>query len=201
MQLPELWQRPEVSREQKKAMLRCLIDKVMLTRAVRDRTIIRIVWRGGEVTESDIETRVHAMSALSRGAEMEARLLDLARQGIDDMEVATTLTLEGHRSARCSQVKPRTVQLVRQRHRVLQNSKATRARHIAGWLTVAMMAERMSVSSSWIKRRIRAGIITIQRDPRDNRFLFPDTPDSVAALQKLRSGVLGRLVIDPRPAQ
>ncbi len=201
MQLPELWEHPEVSREQKKAMLRCLIEKVVLTRNVRDRTMIRIVWRGGEVSELDIETRVHATSALSRGAEMEARLLELARQGIDDMEVAITLTREGHRSARCSQVKPRTVQLVRQRHRVLQNSKSTRARHIAGWLTIATMAERLSVSSSWIKRRIRAGTITIQRDPRDKRFLFPDTPDSVAALQKLRSGALDHLVIDPRPAE
>jgi hypothetical protein len=201
LQLPELWQQHGVSREQKKAMLRCLIQKVVLTRAVRDRIAIRIVWRGGEVSELEVETPVHALCALSRGAEMEARLLQLARQGVDDTEIATILTQEGHRSARCSQVKPRTVQLVRQRHRVLQNSKSTRARHITGWLTIAMVAERLWVSSSWIKRRIRAGTIRIQRDSHDKRFLFPDTPDSIAALQELKAGARDHLIIDPRAAE
>jgi hypothetical protein len=93
------------------------------------------------------------------------------------------------------------VQLVRQRHRVLQNSKSTRARHITGWLTIAMVAERLWVSSSWIKRRIRAGTIRIQRDSHDKRFLFPDTPDSIAALQELKAGARDHLIIDPRAAE
>ena len=32
----------------------------------------------------------------------------------------------------------------------------------------------LEVSGSWIKRRIHDGIIEIQRDPHDKRFLFPD---------------------------
>jgi hypothetical protein len=54
-------------------------------------------------------------------------------------------------------------------------------------------------STSWIKRRIRSGTIAIQRDPRDSRFLFPDTPDGIAALHELKSGVQNHLVIDARP--
>jgi hypothetical protein len=100
--LPEIWQRPEVSRENKKALLRCLIDKVILHRVTRDRITIRVVWRGGEVSQLDVEPRVHAVSALSRSVEMEARLLELARQGIDDAAIAKILTEEGHRSARCT---------------------------------------------------------------------------------------------------
>ncbi|UVK48911.1 hypothetical protein BPNPMPFG_006517 (plasmid) [Mesorhizobium sp. AR07] len=77
-QLPEFWQRPDIEWGRKKALLRRLIDKVILQRVVRDRITIRIVWRGGEVTEREVEPRVHALSALSRGAEMEVRLLELA---------------------------------------------------------------------------------------------------------------------------
>jgi DNA invertase Pin-like site-specific DNA recombinase len=198
-QLPELWRRPEVTWEDKKALLRSLIEKVVLQRVLRDRITIRIVWRGGEISELAVEPPVHALSALSRGAEMEARLLELARKGVDDAAIAEILTQEGHRSVRRSHVPARTVQLIRQRHHLPQNGILTRARHISGWLTIDKVAERLQVSTSWIKRRIRNGTIAIQRDPRDSRYLFPDTPDGAAALQELKSGARDHLVIDPRP--
>jgi DNA invertase Pin-like site-specific DNA recombinase len=197
--LPALWQRPEVTRADKKAFLRSLIEKVVLQRVVRDRISIRIVWRGGEVSELAVEPPVHALSALSHGAEMEARLLELAQEGIDDDAIADILTREGHRSVRRSYVPARSVQLIRQRHGVPRNAMATRARRISGWLTIDIVAQRLQVSTSWIKRRIRNGIIAIQRDPQDNRFLFPDTPEGIAALQELKSGARDHLVIDPRP--
>lgn len=198
-QLPELWQQPDMIWSDKKALLRALIEKVVLQRVARDRILIRIVWRGGEVSELAVEPPVHALSALLHGAEMKARLLELARQGVDDAAIADILTQEGHRSVRRSYVPARTVQLVRQRHGVPQNAMATRARHISGWLTIDKVAEYLQVSTSWIKRRIRNGTITVQRDPRDNRYLFPDTPDGIAALQELKSGARDHLIIDPRP--
>ena len=129
---------------------------------------------------------------------MQARILELARQGFDDAEIANTLTQEGHRSPRRNYVPVRTVQIVRQRHRVLQDGVATRARHIAGWLPVTAMAKRLGVSSSWIKRRIRSGTIDIQRDTWDKRFLFPDTEASIVALRELKTGARDHLVFDPR---
>jgi DNA invertase Pin-like site-specific DNA recombinase len=196
--LPELWQRPDVSRADKKQLLRTLIDKVVLHRITRDRIAVRIVWCGGEISELEVEPRVHALHALTRGTEMQARILELARQGFDDAEIANTLTQEGHRSPRRNYVPVRTVQIVRQRHRVLQDGVATRARHIAGWLPVTAMAKRLGVSSSWIKRRIRSGTINIQRDPWDKRFLFPDTEASIVALRELKTGARDHLDFDPR---
>jgi len=197
-QLPELWHRSDVTAADKKALLRSLIEKVVLHRVARDRIAIRIVWRGGEVSELSVEPPVHALSALARGTEMRDRVLDLARQGVDDAAIADILTGEGHRSVRRNYVPARTVQLVRQQHCVLQNAQLVRDRHISGWLTIAKMAERLQVSTSWIKRRIRDGIIQIRRDPRDKRYLFPDTPDSITALKELKSGIRNHLVIDPR---
>lgn len=143
--LPELWQRPDVSRADKKQLLRTLLDKVVLHRITRDRIAVRIVWCGGEISELEVEPRVHALHALTRGTEMQARILELARQGFDDAEIANTLTQEGHRSPRRNYVPVRTVQIVRQRHRVLQDGVTTRARHIAGWLPVTATAKRLGV--------------------------------------------------------
>ncbi|MDO9714388.1 hypothetical protein [Paracraurococcus lichenis] len=131
-QLPALWQQPGIDRAHKKALLRCLIEKVILHRTAPERLDIRIVWRGGEVTEEQIELRVHALHALSRGAEMQARILELARQGLTDTEVATVLTEEGYHSPRGTQVLARTVQVFRQRHRMLRPTRA-HPRHIPGW--------------------------------------------------------------------
>ena len=79
-------------------MLRCLIDKVVLRRAARDAASVRVVWRGGEVNEFTVALTVNALAALSRTAEMEARVLDLARSGWHDDEIVRVLTAEGHRS-------------------------------------------------------------------------------------------------------
>ena len=200
-QLPDLWRRPDIAWADKKALLRSLIEKVVLQRVGRDRIMIRIVWHGGEISELAVEPPVHALSALSRGGEMENRVLELARDGVDDEAIAEILTQEGHRSVRRSYVPARTVQLIRQRHHLPRNAMATRARRIRGWLTIDKVAEHLQVSTSWIKRRIRNGTITIKRDPRDNRFLFPDTPEGMAALRELKSGVRNHLIVDPRSNQ
>jgi hypothetical protein len=173
--------------------LRCLIDKVILHRTAPERIDIRIVWRGGEVSEEQVEPRVHALHALSRGDEMQRRMLELARQGLADPEVADILTREGHRSPRCSQVLARTVQVFRQRHRVLRGASRTHPRHIPGWLTVAELARRLQVSRYWIGRRVGDGRIAIGRDEAAKRHLFPDTEGSIAALQRLKSGEIQRV--------
>jgi hypothetical protein len=46
--LPELWLHDVLSQTQRKALLRCLIDKVVIQRARRDQSHTRMVWRGGE---------------------------------------------------------------------------------------------------------------------------------------------------------
>jgi hypothetical protein len=45
--LPRLWLQDTFSRAQRKALLRCLIDKVVLDRRAPDTIATRIVWRGG----------------------------------------------------------------------------------------------------------------------------------------------------------
>jgi DNA invertase Pin-like site-specific DNA recombinase len=195
--LPTLWEEPGMTRERRKALLRSLVDKVVLRRAAADRISVRTVWRGGAVSEFEVEVAVYTHRVLSRGAEMEARLLELARQGIDDATIAARLTAEGYRSARCAHVPVDTVRHIRESHRVLRDWRRAHPRHIPGWLTMAELARRLGVSRDWIERRIRNGTVGITRDAATGRFLFPDTDDTVARFSELKAGTVDHLDCSP----
>ncbi|CAH2605823.1 Recombinase family protein (plasmid) [Rhodovastum atsumiense] len=192
-QLPAIWHQAGMDRSQKKALLRCLIEKVILHRTSPERIDIRIVWRGGEVSEAQVEPKVYALHALSRAADMQARMLELARQGLTDAEVANVLTSEGYRSPRCHHVLARTVQVFRQRHRVLRGASRTHPRHIPGWLTMSELARRLQVSRGWIEHHVRNGTIVIVRDVAAKRYLFPDTKKTIDVLKKLRLGKIDHI--------
>jgi hypothetical protein len=90
--------------------LRCLIEGVVLDRGERDSALARMVWRGGAVTEFEVKISVNSVSRLTRGTEMQERLLTLARDGVPDDEIAAIFTQEGRRSPRCAdKVLPITV--------------------------------------------------------------------------------------------
>ncbi|HVI35742.1 MAG TPA: zinc ribbon domain-containing protein, partial [Gaiellales bacterium] len=191
--LPALWRQPSMTRERKKALLRSLIDKVVLRRVAAERIGIRIVWRGGEISALEIEVAVYTHRVLARGAEMEARLLALARQGVDDATIAAQLTREGYRSARRGQVSADTVRHVRHQHRVLRDWRRAHPRHVPGWLTMAELARRLKVPRDWLERRVRDGTIAIARDAADGRFLVPDTDPTLARFEALKAGLVDHL--------
>jgi DNA invertase Pin-like site-specific DNA recombinase len=200
-QLPALWRQLDMTRERKKALLRSLIDKVVLRRMAADRISIRIVWRGGEISALEIEVAVYTHRVLARGVEMEARLLALARQGADDATIAAQLTREGYRSARCDHVSADTVRHIRHQHRVLRDWRRAHPRHVPGWLTMAELARRLRVSRDWLERRIRNGTIAIARDAASGRLLFSDTDVTLAHFQELKAGLVDHLDYLPSTAQ
>ena len=75
--LPEIWADRGTTDAQRKALLRCLVDKVILDRGEHDVSRVRIIWRGGAISELDVKMRVNAVANLTRGAEMRARALEL----------------------------------------------------------------------------------------------------------------------------
>ena len=79
--LPDLWQQPALTTARKKALLRCLIDKVVIHRTARDTVAMRIVWRGGATSEATVPVRVGSLADLSRRREMEADIVARARAG------------------------------------------------------------------------------------------------------------------------
>ena len=192
-QVPELWRAGRFSQEQKKALLRCLIDKVVLRRSAPDEIACRVVWRGGDTTDTSITVTVGSLKRRARSQEMEQAILTLAGQGETDEEIARRLTLDGHRSPRHTTVLPSTVQYIRLRHRVFTNHRQSHPRRVAGYLTVPQVAEKLKIERDWIYHRIHTGTIEVARDPARQLYLFPDTAETVRRFRQLVAGKVQHL--------
>jgi DNA invertase Pin-like site-specific DNA recombinase/DNA-binding NarL/FixJ family response regulator len=192
-QVPELWRAERFSQEQKKALLRCLIDKVVLRRSAPDVIACRVVWRGGDTTDTSITVTVGSLKRRARGQEMEQAILTLAGQGKSDEEIARRLTLDGHRSPRHTTVLPSTVQYIRLRHHLFTNNRQSHPRTVTGFLTVPQVAEKLKIERDWIYHRIHIGTIEVTRDPARQLYLFPDTAETVRRFRQLVAGKVQHL--------
>jgi hypothetical protein len=194
--LPEMWEQGLFSSAQKKSLLRSLLDKVIVHRVGgrrSDRIHVRVVWRGDATTGAEITVSVGRFADRTGAAEMEATILRLARAGQSDIEIAATLTSQGHRSAHGETVLPSTVKTIRLRHRLLIRQSQSHPRRVKGYLTIPQLAEKLKVTRYWISDRIHNGTIAIKKDAVTGCYLFPDKPDTLRQFRQLRAGEISRL--------
>jgi DNA invertase Pin-like site-specific DNA recombinase len=186
--LPDLWPTTVLSRTQKKALLRCLLEKVVVQRVERDQVQIRIVWRGGEVTECGLPIPVGSLAELSTGQELETRVLQLHKAGKSDAVIARELSAAGFRSPLRHDLLVSTVKGLRLKHRCFLTPHQSHPRQIVGALTVPQLAQRLGLSVHWLYDRLHNGQIRLQKDPVTRLFLFPDHPSTIKLLTHLRTG-------------
>jgi len=192
--LPQVWSTPMISQVQKKALLRCLIDKVVIHRCHRDQVHTRIVWKGGEVTTVDLPIPVGSVTELSNASELERRILELTSQGLDDDTIAEQLTAEGFRSPmNPAAVLPNTVRRTRLQHGVLRERHQSHPRRIPGYLSISQLACALGCSVHWIYDRIHNGTLVVAPDPATGLYLFPDHPHTLEQFAQLRAGTLATL--------
>jgi DNA invertase Pin-like site-specific DNA recombinase len=191
--LPAIWDQGLLTREQQKALLRCLIDKVVVHRSASDCVALRIVWKGEQASTFDLPVPVGSLAEYSQAEAMTQRILTLFADGQDDTTIADALTAEGFRSPMGSQVLPSTVKTIRLRHGRMQQRRQSHPRHIAGSLTVPQLANALAVPRHWLYDRIHNGTIQIQPDVTSGLYLFPDEPATLEQLRQLRDGILDNL--------
>lgn len=181
-QLPELWNAKLLSDAQKKALLRSLIDKVVIHRMAPDQVQTRVVWRGGATTSDVVRITVGKFAWLSGAAEMETSIKGLTAKGHSDLEIAEQLTREGHRSPRGDKVLESTVRLTRLRLGILRAKHRSHPRRVEGFLTIPPLAKKLGVKRWWISDRIHNRTIKAKMDEKVKCYLFPDTPEMLAEL-------------------
>jgi len=191
--IPELGRQDRLSPQQQKAFLRCLIDKVVVHRSAPDILQVRIVWRGGATTTASVPVTVGALARLSGAEAMEKQILQLAKKGTTDEEIATRLTEQGYRSPKHATVLPSTVRIIRLRHRLFRVRSQCHPRRIAGFLTVAQVAAKLKITPHWIYDRIHNGTIQVVRHRETNLYLFPDKPETITLVKQLWAGQLQKL--------
>jgi DNA invertase Pin-like site-specific DNA recombinase len=196
--LPRVWAQGHLAPAQKKALLRCLIDTVVLHRPHRDTVHTRIVWKGGEVTTLDLPIPVGAWRELRAHPELERRIVALHHQGLTDAAIAERLTAEGYRSPMdATKLLTSTVRGIRLHQKLLITRSQSHPRRIPGFLTVPQLATVLDISPHWLYDRIAKGAIQITRDRVTGLYLFPDTMDTREQFHQLKDGQLPGLCFLP----
>lgn len=192
--LPGLWQQPTLRRAQRKALLRCLIDKVVLRRLEqREHVQTRIVWRGGAVSELDVQVSVGSLHDLSSFEQLETEILDLEAKGVSDDEIARALTDRGFRSPMQNVLLPSTVKGIRLKQQRFHRYRGPRPRRVGGFLTVPQVATALGVTAHWLYNLMRRGVVEIDRDPATRMYLFPDRPEAIDELRRLQAGAINKV--------
>lgn len=191
--LPQLWNQGLIDQRHKKALLRSLIDKVVLQRSAADRVQVRIVWKGGSSTPLSVAVSVGAFADLTDASSMEQLIVEQSRQGRADEQIAQQLSAQGYRSPMREEVLPSTVKTIRLKHRLFQKRSQSHPRRIAGYLTVPQIAQTVGLTPHWIYDRIYNGSIQVVKDPERNVFLFPDEPATLEQFKALKEGTLKNL--------
>jgi hypothetical protein len=190
---PALWATDVLSQPPRKALLRWLIDKVVIQRARRAQVHTRIVWRGGETTTFEVPVAVGALTALPTAPAMAQQIRVLFAAGTSDVEIAQQLTRHGYRSPSRPSVLPSTVKGIRLKLGLMQNRSQSHPRRIAGYLTVPQLAKALAITPHWVYHQIKRGTVAISRDAATGLYLFPDRPETLEAFRQLRAGHLSEL--------
>ena len=193
--IPELWRQDRLSPQQKKAFLRCLIDKVVVHRS-RSGHACTSASSGGEARRRphDSPVTVGSLARLSSAEEMEKEILELADQGKTDEEIAALLT---RARVSLSQAPDRPAQ-----HRPDPSPApppAPRAQPIASAAHPRLPDRVRRSPGAWGSRRTGSttGFTTAQSrwpsTPRRKLYLFPDSPETITLFKQLRAGKLQKL--------
>jgi hypothetical protein len=143
--------------------------------------------------------KVNSIARLTRGVEMRDRVLDLARDGMPDAEIATVLTSEGHRSPNCQdKVLPITVQRIRHAARIPPGEPRTRWSHDASSLSAPELASRLNIPVNWLYVQIRQKRLLVDQQP-SGAYLFRDSPAVLNSVRSLRNHTIR--VLDLRICQ
>ena len=186
--ITQLWRENALRPCQQKALLRCLIDKVVVRRQGSDTAQVRIVWRGGETSTALVAMPASSWAGLSCTAQVEEEIRRLTQEGKSDEEIAEVLTKQGLRSPRKMGVSVHVVRRIRVAQGVMRQRKQVQPKSVPGYLTVAQLAQRLNLSPNQIYDRIYSGKIDVGRDSKWNLYLFPDRVQTLTIIRKLLDG-------------
>jgi hypothetical protein len=184
--LPEVW--PRLSAEGKKGLLRTLVEGVNLTRESNGMVRVRVVWRGGLVSECGVRLPVSTRRRSAIEAQIVARIEQLATEGLRDISIAESLNQEGYFPCRGATFTPGIVLKLRCRHGIHLGLGRLRRGELPRGYTITAMARLLGVDPCWIYRRLHEGRIRIARDPQFGCYLFPHTREAVRQMKRLKRG-------------
>lgn len=192
--LPDIWAAPSTSNEDRKAVLRLLIERVkLLVHGDTEKVTITVYWVGGHETTREITRPVGKLGQLSNGIELLDRIKSMRTDGYTASQIADRLNAEGWKTP--MQGAPFNERLVRamvNRNGITSTARGSRRPPNDDpnewWLSD--LAERLSMSRITLYGWARRGIIRARklRKPSvgGSWVIWADSTE-LARLQKLRT--------------
>jgi DNA invertase Pin-like site-specific DNA recombinase len=165
--LPQVWEAPTTTQQQRKNLLRILVREVTLTPidVPRRATRVQILWESGLVTDLQID-RPRTVTAYRTAQVAEDRIRQLVSSGQDDGGVAEQLNRSGLTTYSGRPWDPERVLRVRRRLGVT-SPRASRIGHAVpehrgdGLLSTQALARRFGVTGSTVIRWVKIGLLEV----------------------------------------
>ena len=179
--LHALWEAPTTTHRDRKRLLRCLIEEVQL-RTEEAHHALRIVWKGGAVTEREV-VRGKPGSARRTSEDTVELVRELARE-LDDAQIARVLNKQGRRSGLGNPFTQQSVASLRGKHSI-PKCPAVRAKDpFEGPFTAEQAARELGVDMSTVHRWLREGVLAGEQ-------LTPGAPWRIVLSAEVRQRLAG----------
>jgi DNA invertase Pin-like site-specific DNA recombinase len=183
--LPELW--TQLSAEARKQLLRTLVTAVNLKREENGVVQIRIVWRGGLVSETTARVVISTRRHSKLEQRIVARIRELTDQGLRDAAIAECLNDEGYYPCRRATFNEQAIYNLRYHHGIVLGFAQLRQGELPHGYTIQAMARLIDVRPSWIYHGIHRGSIRVPKDTYFGCYLFPKTRAAIRQMKRLKS--------------
>jgi hypothetical protein len=168
--LPGLWHSPSTTVEERKQLLRLLVDQVVVrVMGASEQVVATITWAGGRRTEIRLVRQVAKFEQLSYYPQLLQRVKELARAGVATRQIAETLNQEGSRPPKRAEHfgMANVRELMRRQGLLKAQGRNTRApyEHLLGpddWWFVDLAAE-LSIPTSTLHKWMTKGWVTARK--------------------------------------
>ena len=187
-ELPNLWDTLAV--ETRKALLRTLVSGVNLDRGDDGIVTVRIVWRGGLVTEVKQQVPIHSRRYGELEKQVVDRLRELNESGATTDEIIHHLNDEGFTPCRGGKFTTTAIIMkLKRRYGITSKLESLRRGGCPeNKYTTDELAMEIGVKREWIYRKIGRAEIRIEKDSTYGCYLFPRTKKAVRELRRLKEG-------------
>lgn len=154
--LSAVWHAATTTDRDRKRLLRCLIEEVQL-RVEPDRYLVRIVWKGGEVTGREVPRL--ARGADHRTPEGTVELVSKLAREFDDAQIARILNKQGRRSGSGKPFTQEAVRCIRRSHDIPKCPRRPASDPRDGPFTADEAARELGVAMNTVHRWLRDGVL------------------------------------------
>jgi hypothetical protein len=187
-ELPALWHAPETSHQDRKVIIRHLVERVVVhVKPNSEYTDASIHWRGGFISQHEIVRPVKTYERLRDFDRLMERIAELCREGYSSARIGERLNEEGFSPPmRCGKFFPALVRQLLWRRGLTCDVKVTYQLAPDEWW-LSRLAEEISVPASKLAGWVRRGWVHARKTPGQRRWVLWADKQELRRLRRLAS--------------